>query len=117
MKISKSKVHSRMDLTNGFMQIGMEEKSQPITAFSCHKGHFQFKRLPFGLSNEPHTLNQLMTKVFSKLTEFVEHFFDDIFCHSTSVEQHIQHLDACLNALIEANLQVSQQSPNFLHLR
>ena len=54
-----------------------------------------------------------MNKVFSKLTEFVEHFFGNIFCHSQSVEQHIQHLDACLNALIEANLQVSPAKSQF----
>ena len=90
------------------MQIGLDEKSQPISAFSCHRGHFQFKRLPFGLVNGPHTMNKLMNMVFNDMP-FTEHFFDDIFCHSDSVEQHIEHLDACLKALIDANLQVSPE--------
>ena len=108
MKVSKSKIHSCFDLKNGFMQIGLDDKSQPISAFSCHKGHFQFKLLPFGLVNGPHTMNKLMNMVFGDMP-FTEHFFDDIFCHSDSVEQHIEHLDACLKALIDANLQVSPE--------
>ena len=91
------------------MQIPMGEASQPISAFSCHKGHFMYKRLPFGLSSGPHTLNKLMDIVFGNMFEFVSTFFDDIFCHSNSVDQHIEDLDRALEALIQANLQVSPE--------
>ena len=63
-RISQSKIHSRFDMRSGFMQIPMGEASQPISAFSCHKGHFMYKRLPFGLSSGPHTLNKLMDIAF-----------------------------------------------------
>ena len=43
------------------------------------------------------------------MSEFVSTFFDDIFCHSNSVDQHIEDLDRALEALIQANLQVSPE--------
>ena len=50
-----------------------------------------------------------MDLVFKDLSDSVSTFFDDIFCHSGSVEQHIHDLDQALAALIEANLQVSPE--------
>ena len=84
-KVAKSKIHSSVDLRQGFHQVGMTVRSQPITAFSCHLGHFMMTRMPFGLVNAPHTLNRLMSKVFEEVTDFVSHFFDDVFIHSDTV--------------------------------
>ena len=108
-KVAKSKVHSTVDLRQGFHQVGMNRRSQPITAFSCHLGHFMYMRMPFGLINAPHTMNALMTKVFGDVRDFVSHFFDDVFIHSETVKEHIDHLDAALSRLIDANLQASAE--------
>ena len=58
--ISKSKIHSSMDLRHGFLQIALMLHARPYCAFSCHLGHFQFKRLPFGLVNADYTMNKMM---------------------------------------------------------
>ena len=108
-KVAKSKVHSTVDLRQGFHQVGMNRRSQPITAFSCHLGHFMYMRMPFGLVNAPHTMNALMKKVFGDVTDFISHFFDDIFIHSDTVNDHVQHLDLALTKLIDANLQASAE--------
>ena len=108
-KLALSKIHSRFDLKQGFMQVAMFRRAQKYTAFSCHLGHWQYKRMPFGLCNAPATLNMLMNKVFGHMSDFVSTFFDDIFCHSNSVEDHLIHLDETLAALINANLQVSPE--------
>ena len=59
-KVGLSKVHSSIDLRNGYLQIGLFKRAQPKTAFSSHLGHHQYYRMPFGLCNAPHTLNKLM---------------------------------------------------------
>ena len=112
-KVAKSKVHSSIDLRQGFNQVGMTVRSQPITAFSCHLGHFMMTRLPFGLINGPFTMNRLMTMVFEEVTDFVCHFFDDVFVHSNSIDEHINHLDAALGKLVDANLQASVEKCKF----
>ena len=112
-KVAKSKVHSTVDLKQGFHQVGMNVRSQPITAFSCHLGHFMMTRMPFGLVNAPHTMNRLMCRVFEEVSDFVAHFFDDIFIHSETLEDHMGHLDAALGKLIDANLQASAEKCKF----
>ena len=105
-KISKSKIHSTFDLKAGFHQIRLKKRARKYTAFSSHRGHHEFYVTPFGLVNSPHSMNRLMCMVFSEYSEFVSYFFDDIYVHSDSVEDHLTHLDIALKALIEANLQV-----------
>ncbi len=46
---------STIDIKSAFWQIDLDEASRPLTAFSTTKGHYQFRRMPFGLSNSPLT--------------------------------------------------------------
>ena len=105
-KISKSKIHSTFDLKAGFHQIRLKRRARKYTAFSSHRGHHEFFVTPFGLVNSPHSMNRLMCMVFSGYSDFISYFFDDIYVHSDSVEDHLNHLEVALKALIEANLQV-----------
>ena len=45
----RSKVFSKLDLSQGYLQIPLTEKGRNITAFVSHDGIFRFKRMPFGL--------------------------------------------------------------------
>lgn len=45
----------------------MDEYDEVQTDFATHKGQFQFKVLPFGLSNSPATFEGLMEAVLSGL--------------------------------------------------
>ena len=113
LKISQSKCFSKIDLRSAFNQIGMTLRASLRSAFSCHLGHIRHLRLPFGLINGPHTMNHLMTMVFGSMSEYISFFFDDIFIHSQSVDDHLQHIEAGLGKLIWANLQVSPEKSLF----
>jgi hypothetical protein len=45
----------------------MEESGKQKTAFATHRGLFQFKVIPFGLSNSPATFERLMEAILSGL--------------------------------------------------
>ena len=48
-------VFSTLDLSSGFHQMSVAEEDRPKTAVTCCLDHFQWRRLPFGLTNAPAT--------------------------------------------------------------
>jgi len=44
---------SKLDMSNAYLQIPLDEKSQVCTVINTHKGLFKYKRLPFGISTAP----------------------------------------------------------------
>ncbi|CAC5404277.1 unnamed protein product [Mytilus coruscus] len=59
---AKAKFYSTVDMFNGYHQIKLDPETKHKTAFTCHEGVFEFNRLPFGLSNSPHTFQLVMSE-------------------------------------------------------
>ncbi|XP_076036800.1 uncharacterized protein LOC143022464 [Oratosquilla oratoria] len=59
-KVAISNIFSKMDLAKGFFQIPLEERSKQITAVATPNGLYQFKVLPFELTNSPAAFNRAM---------------------------------------------------------
>jgi transposase InsO family protein len=88
-----ARVFSKIDLRSGYHQIRIKEKDVYKTAFTTKFGLFEFRVLPFGLSNAPATFMRLMTDVFRPLLDkCVVVFLDDILVFSKSHDEHQQHL-------------------------
>ncbi|CAC5423904.1 unnamed protein product [Mytilus coruscus] len=59
---AKAKFYSTVDMFNGYHQIKLDPETKHKTAFTCHEGVFEFNRLPFGLSNSPHSFQLVMSE-------------------------------------------------------
>lgn len=50
-RLHDAQIFSTTDLKNGFFHVDAEKNSRKFTSFVTHNGQFEFKRVPFGLSN------------------------------------------------------------------
>lgn len=106
--LSGAQVLSSLDALSGFTQLTVKEEDREKSAFRSHRGLYQFKRLPFGLRNGPSAFQRVMQGVLSPfLWLFALVYIDDIVVFSKTYKEHLVHLRAVFDAIIEAKLTLS----------
>ena len=100
-------IFSTLDLKSGYWQLPVAMEDRPKTAFRCHLGLFQCKRIPFGLCNAPAFFQRTMDKVLAGLIGVcVCVYLDDIIVYSKNMADHEYHLQCVFDRLREANLKL-----------
>ena len=98
---------SKLDLTKGYYQIPVRAEDIPKTSFICHRGRYEFTRMPFGVKNAPAVFQQLMQAVLHDTLTYATAYMDDIIIYSRSWSEHLQHIRNVLDRLQKANLTVN----------
>ena len=94
---------SKIDLSKGYWQIPMAEKSKHLTAFVTHDGLYEFNMMPFGLVNSGATFSRVMRKLLKGIKN-VHNYIDDILIHTKTWEEHLQRVREVFTRLENANL-------------
>ncbi len=77
--LSSATFLSKLDLLKGFHQVPLSESSKHLTTFTCLQGKFQYRVMPFILTNAPATFQLLMQSVLLGLENFSLPYIDDGF--------------------------------------
>jgi hypothetical protein len=113
-RLQGASVFSKLDLQSGYWQIRIKEEDIPKTAFRTRYGHYEWRVLPFGLTNAPATFQALMNRVLHPfLDQFVVVYLDDILVFSRAPEEHLNHLEQVLTALEKHELYVGMDKCGF----
>lgn len=114
-RLRGAKYLTSLDIKSAYWQIPVAPASREITAFTIPgRGLYQFKRLPFGLSNSPATWQRLIDRVLGAdlaLNVFV--YLDDIIVLSETFEQHLAILEKIFDRLVAAGLTLSREKCQF----
>lgn len=109
-----AKYFSSLDLTSGYHQLGLHASDWPKTAFNTHIGKYEWRVLPFGLTNAPAVFQTAMNRVFgAHLNSFVCVYLDDILVFSKTEADHLKHLRLVLELLRQHNLKAKMRKCEF----
>ena len=95
-------------LASGYWQMPVAAKDRPKTAFSTHRGQFQWKVMPFGLTKKgPASFTRLMNLALDGLTWiycFV--YLIDIIVWSATFDEHLHRLRQVFDRIRNAGLKL-----------
>ena len=105
-----AKYFTNIDLVRGYYQLPVEPESRAFTAFSTSRGHWQYKRMPFGLRNAPAAFQRAMHRVLKELPrDKVIVYLDDILIVESDFEKHKALVNRVLNTLKHHGIKIKME--------
>ena len=106
--LGDAKIFTTLDVTSGFYQIKLAEKSTWLTTFNTPFGRYKFERLPFGIVSAPEVFQRTMAQMFEDI-EGCEVFVDDLLVWGKSEQEHNERLKNVMERAAEIDLKFNKE--------
>ena len=103
--LSGGKFFSKLDMSQAYAQLSLDEQSRPFTVINTQKGLFKYNRLCFGISSAPGIFQRAMEGLLKDINR-VSCYLDDILISGTSKEEHDANLRRVLGRLQDSGLRL-----------
>lgn len=98
--------YSKLDLSQAFQQIEVDDDSKDLLTISTHLGLFRYNRLTFGVACAPAKFQKIMDSLFVSI-KGVAVFQDDILITGKNKSEHFKNLQTVLSILQRVGLKVN----------
>ena len=110
-----AKIFSTLDSQGAYHTLPIAKESRDKTCFVSPLGSYQFKRLPFGVSNAPSAYSRFVDMVLQRLPPgFVLGYLDDLIIHSQDMKDHLQHLEMVLQLHVDTGMKLNMAKCDLL---
>ena len=104
---------TKLDLSQAYLQIGLDDQSKSLVVVNTHKGLFRYNRLPYGISSAPAIFQRIMESLLKGIPHVVS-YLDDILISGSTVQEHMDTLEQVLNRLEKAGLKLQEKKCSFM---
>ena len=105
--MSGGKVFTKLDMSQAYLQLPLDDNSKELVTINTHKGLFQYNRLPFGVSAAPAVFQRCMESLLQGCAG-VSIYLDDILVTGSTMEDHLVKLDKVLSIIATAGLKLNK---------
>ena len=109
-QIAQYRVFSAIDLKSAYYQVSLREEDKTFTAFEANDCLYQFRRMPFGVTNEVATFQRIMIDFITSegLLDTFAHL-DNVTISGKNQAHHDYNLERFLKAAKSRNLTYNPQ--------
>lgn len=111
-ELQKGNRFSKIDLSQAYMQLKLDQESQKLCTISTHKGLFSYKRLPYGINSGPSIFQKKIDQTLQGLPGVVS-FLDDILISAPDKETHVRRLREVCKRLSSNGFTVKEEKCDF----
>ena len=103
--LAGGKIFSKLDMSQAYCQLPLNDESKPLTTINTQKGLFQYNRLCFGVSAAPAIFQRAMENLLNGIPGVLCYLDDLLICGSNETE-HSERLNKVLSIMQKSGLKL-----------
>ena len=113
VKLSEGEKFTKLDLSQAYQQILLDEDSREYVTINTHKGLYRPTRLPFGVASSSAIFQSKIEQVLQGIPMVVCRV-DDILVSGKNDQDHLKNLNDVLSGLKQAGLRLKMEKCKFM---